>query len=214
MKNFLNRIRTPLPGSRSQEFLHSTFILAAGILLGIVAKFLDETPVNHLPYLLQQMDLANFFSRLGVWIFLAVLISLFSRSPFRAATGVFLFFSGMTASYYLYTIFVAGFFPRSYMMIWIVLTLLSPLAAFICWYARGRGSVSLILSSGILMVMTRQAFSLGFWYLDPVSIPEFFLWAATIGVLYQSPEQILKTATLGSGFTFLSMFFHFPGGIL
>ena len=63
---------------------------------------------------------------MGVWIFLAVAISVYSKSPIRSAVNVFLFFVGMVGSYYLYTVLVADFFPKSYMMIWIIMTCISP----------------------------------------------------------------------------------------
>ena len=43
------------------------------------------------------------------------------------------FFVGMVTSYYLYSKFVAGFFSRSYAMIWVTFTVISPILAFICW---------------------------------------------------------------------------------
>lgn len=36
-----------------------------------------------------------------------------------AGINVFLFFTGMLTSYYAYTRFIAGFFPKSYIMIWL-----------------------------------------------------------------------------------------------
>lgn len=79
-------------------------------MLGVISKVLDTTSSNYLPYFLEILDLRNFFSRKGVWLFLAVIISVYSKSPIRAAINVFLFFVGMVSSYYLYTVMVAGFF--------------------------------------------------------------------------------------------------------
>lgn len=74
---------------------------------------------------------------------IAVCIAVYSHAPFRAAMNVFLFFVGFVASYYLYCNFVAGFFPRSYAMIWIAYTIASPFLGFLCWYAKGKGWVAL-----------------------------------------------------------------------
>ena len=111
MIDFLHEIRRPKRISLSRKLLYSTLIFIVGIILGIVSKVLDTIPSNHVPYLLRFLDLGNFFSDMGIWLFLAVVISVYSQSPIRSAINVFLFFVGMVGSYYLYTVLVAGFFP-------------------------------------------------------------------------------------------------------
>lgn len=204
MKAYLNEIRRPESISLSWKFLYSFIILVVGIILGVISKALDETASNLLPYFLEVLDLRNFFSRMGVWIFLSLLISVYSKSPVRAAINVFLFLLGMVGSYYLYTITIAGFFPKTYMMIWVGMTFLSPFMAIICWYAKGKGPVATCISSVIFMFMARQAFIFGFWYFDIRYILEFLLWVATIFVLYQSPKQALKMIIIGMFLFFLT----------
>lgn len=53
--------------------LYAFYSLGFGVVLGILSKWLDDTPSNVLPDLLQSMDLRNFFSRIAVWLFLAVM---------------------------------------------------------------------------------------------------------------------------------------------
>ena len=214
MKAYLNKIRRPESISSSRKFLYSFTIFAAGIILGVISKALDETVSNLLPYFLEVLDLRNFFSRMGVWIFLSLLISVYSKSPVRAAINVFLFLLGMVGSYYLYTITIAGFFPKSYMMIWVGMTFLSPFMAIICWYAKGKGPVATCISSVIFMFMTRQAFIFGFWYFDIRYILEFLLWVATIFVLYQSPKQALKMIIIGMFLFFLTSQLNLFWGML
>lgn len=197
MIDFLNNIRKPMQTSLTTKIVSSFLIFIAGIIFGVVSKVLDETASNYLPYFLQVMDLRNFFSRIGVWIFLGVLISTFSKSPIKAAINVFLFFAGMVGSYYLYTVKFAGFFPKSYMMIWIVMTAVSSLLAFVCWYAKGRGIIALCISSVILLIVARQAFGFGVWYFYIKYYLEMFLFIATIIVLYRSPKQIIKVLVTG-----------------
>lgn len=197
MNNFLRRIREPMNMPISRNFLYSLLILIAGILLGVISKVLDETASNELPYLIDVLDLRNFFSRMGVWIFLAVLITIYSKSPARSAINVLLFFAGMVSSYFLYTINVAGFYPKSYMMIWMTMTVISPFLAFICWYAKGKGSIAIFISSVIFMFISRQTFAFGFWYFDISYFLEFLLLIVTVIVLYQSPKQIIKVVTIG-----------------
>lgn len=197
MKAWLNDIRKPTDMSLSGKLLYSTLICVAGIVLGVVSKALDETASNLLPYFLEVLDLGNFFSRIGVWIFLAVVISVYSTSPVRSALNVFLFFAGMVGSYYLYTVFIAGFFPKSYMMIWIAMTMISPFMAFVCWYAKGKGTVANFISSIIFLFISKEAFTFGVWFFYIKYILELLLLIAMIFILYQSPKQMIKVITIG-----------------
>lgn len=214
MKDFFYEIRRPLNISRSREFLSSTLIFIAGVILGIISKLLDETAINLLPYFLETLDLGNFFSRMGVWLFLAVLISVYSKSPIRSAINVFLFFVGMVGSYYLFTVMIVGFFPKSYMMIWVVMTIFSPFLAFVCWYAKGKGIIAISISSIIIMFISRQTFAFGFWYFDMINTLELLLWIATIFVLYQSPKQISKVTIIGLFLYFVTAQTYLFWGIL
>lgn len=137
-----------------------------GIVLGIFSKYLDCTASNDLPVVMEYLDIRNFLGRFAVWIWIAVCISVYSISPKRAGINVFLFFGGMVASYYLYSTFVAGFFPKTYAMIWFGFTVVSPVLAFICWYAGGESKVSLILSTGITAVLFNMTFVYGWGYFD------------------------------------------------
>ncbi len=196
----LNIIRTPESLSNHKKVIHSIFVFTVGILLGVLSKILDETASNLLPTLIEQLDFSNFFSRLGIWIFIATCISFYSKNPIRAGINVLLFFIGMVSSYYLYTVFIAGFFPKSYMMIWIIITLFSPFLGAICWYAKGTHIVSVVISSVIFAVMAMTAFNLGidFSYFDVSYSLELIIFFATVLVLYHNPKQILKVMIGGS----------------
>lgn len=197
MIDFLHEIRRPKRISLSRKLLYSTLIFIVGIILGIVSKVLDTIPSNHVPYLLRFLDLGNFFSDMGIWLFLAVVISVYSQSPIRSAINVFLFFVGMVGSYYLYTVLVAGFFPKSYMMIWIVMTVISPFLAIVSWYAKGEGVIAIFISAIIFVFISRQTFAFGFWYFDIKNRLEFLLWIATFFVLFKSSKQITSVAAIG-----------------
>ncbi len=112
MKEALNEIRTPISIPLSRRVLYSVLIFIAGIVLGLFSKMIETTLNNSLPYFLEVLDLGNFFSPMGIWIFIAVLISVSSKSFIRSSVNVFLFFVGMVSSYYLCTILVAGFFLK------------------------------------------------------------------------------------------------------
>lgn len=198
MKKLFDTIREPVYSAVPKDILHSLLILSAGIALGTIAKALDETASNVLPSFMETLDLRNFFSRMGFWLFSGVCVAIYSRSALRAALNVFVFFAGMVSSYYIYTVCAAGFFPKAYMMIWIRMTILSPLPGAVCWYAKGTHPVSICLSAAITAIMARQAFAFGFWYLDVRYAPELLLWFLMISVLYKTPKQSLTVAAAGA----------------
>ena len=176
MPAFLNNIRcADKKISVKRKFINTSVIMLLGIILGafskflendlvnIIFEFLNNNPVNISPsFIFEYMDIvydiANFLSRFAIWVFFALCISVYSTSPIRAALNVFLFFAGMVASYYLYSNFIAGFFPKSYAMIWVGFTAISPVPAFLCWYAKGHGKVSLALAAGIIAVLFNMTF--------------------------------------------------------
>ncbi|NSL53185.1 hypothetical protein [Calidifontibacillus erzurumensis] len=208
MKDFFNR------SEKRKDIIFSTLIFVLGVILGTISKILDSTPSNLLPSFLEVLDLRNFFSRIGIWLFFGVLLSVYSKSPVRSAVNVFLFFAGMVASYYAYTIMIAGFFPKSYMMIWIMLTILSPIFAFICWYAKREGIFGNIISSIIIMFISRQAFAFGYWYFDIRYVLEFIIWIAVILILYRSPKQTIWMITIGMLLYFLTAQMNLLWGML
>lgn len=91
MKKLLNNIRQPQSISISKKVLYSFLIFVIGVFLGLISKILDTVASNTLPYFLQVLDLRNFLSRLGVWVFFGVVISLYSKTPLRACLKVFCF---------------------------------------------------------------------------------------------------------------------------
>lgn len=193
MKNFLDKIRTPDKTLKtSKKIINTILIFLLGIVLGIFSKWLDNLSINDAiwwQHIFGIVDLRNVFSYVGIWMFLAITISVFSRTPLRASLNVFLFFVGMTVSYHLYTIMFSGFNPKSYMMIWYGITAITPILAFICWYAKGNNKISIMISSGILAVMLIESFSIGLWYFYFKSVIDTLLFLGTMTVLYTKPKN-------------------------
>lgn len=193
----LYNIREPNDSApASIQIIHSTLALSSGLVLGAISKHLDYIPSNELPYFIEILDLRNFFSRLAIWILLAVIISVYSKNPVRASLNTFMFFVGMLVSYYVYTIFIAGFFPKQYFLIWLVLTFLSPFLAYICWYAKGNGIISLVISAIIIGVLFKQAFAFGLFYFGVRSYLEVVVWLIGVVVLYKTPKQLVGLLAL------------------
>ena len=208
MKEFLNKIRIPNNDMKTKNKIINTFLITLlGILLGIFSKWLDNLGINDAiwwQHILGILDLRNVFSNIGIWLFLAITISVFSKTPLRASLNVFLFFVGITVSYHLYTIWFSGFNPKSYMMIWYGITAITPILAFICWYAKGNNKISIIISSVILAVMLKESFSVGIWYFYFKSTIDTLLFLGTILVLNVEPKNIIYSLIIGFALVFLS----------
>ena len=189
-----------------KQVIYSACVMAFGIILGCVSKYLDCTPSNYLPYIMERLDIRNFLGRFAIWIFIAVCISVYSKSALRAAVNVFVFFVGMVGSYYLYSKFIAGFFPKSYAMIWIGFTILSPFLAFICWYAKGGNNrkLSLAVSAAIIAVLFNTAFAYGIWYFDirlwyfdVRYVPELIIFLLSIFLLRRNAKEMVIMVVVG-----------------
>lgn len=120
-------------------------------------------------------------------------ISIYSNSSIRASINVFVFFAGMVTSYYLYSKFVAGFFPRSYAMIWVGFTAISPLVAFVCWYAKGKSKSAFGLSAMILAILFNMTFVYGSSYFEMRSILELLVFICGFVVV---KRQTLKESII------------------
>lgn len=183
---FLEQVRKPKNNiSRTKQIAATVGIILFGFVLGVVQKLMDEAPTNAF------LEVGNFFGRFAIWILLATMISVYAKSPRRAAINTFFFFISMLAGYYLYTNYVLGFLPRTYMMIWIVIAFASFFMAYICWYAKGEGFVAIIISSVIIGVLLAQAFSLriitqGFYVYH---LWEVFTWLASVVLLRRKPKE-------------------------
>ena len=194
MKENLRRIREPKAlKSKKTDILVSLLIVLVGIALGILSKWLDDLAFDSTlrwHQIIEKLDLGNVFSSFPVWLLLALVIAVFARNATRAALNTFLFFAGMCAAYHLYTVGISGFNPAEYMMIWYAFTLISPLIAVFCWYAKGKTVPSIVLSALIFAVLANCCFSIGRWYFGFNGIVNLVIFIAAIPVLYASPKQI------------------------
>ena len=182
-------------------FFHSAIMIVIMTLcelasMGIFSKFWDFRQAQ-LPGVLMAidgaLDIHNFLGRFAIWVLIALCISIYSNSAIRASINVFVFFVGMVASYYLYSNYIAGFFPRSYAMIWFGFTAVSPLLAFVCWYAKGKSRPAFMLSVLILAVLFNMTFVYGWGYFEARSVLELIVFIIGLTVLR---SDTLKSSVL------------------
>ena len=181
MNKFLNKIRSienEIPITR--KIINTILILCFGIVLGTFAKFLDTTASNTLPFIFEYLDISNFLGRFAIWLLIALYIAIYSHSSIRASLNVLVFCFGMVSIYYLDSYFVAGFFPKNYAMIWLGFTAISPLLAFVCWYAKGKSKISFILSVIIIAILFNFTFIYGWIYFDVYSILEVIVFGCAL----------------------------------
>ena len=196
----LNDIRSPGQKSKKDKILCTASSLIAGILLGGFSKWLDSIALDNNIWwhrIIEKLDLGNFFSEMAIWLLISLAIAVFSSSALMAALNVFAFFAGMCAAYHLYSILFAGFNPSSYMVIWYAITLVSPVLAALCWYAKGKGTIPIFLDIGIMAVFTLSCFSLGFFYVDLRGILYLLVFIGATAILYRNPKQTAISISAG-----------------
>lgn len=126
---------------------------------------------------------------------MATVISVYSSTPVHASINTFLFFISMLLGYYLYCNYVLGFLSVNYMMIWVAISFIAIFLAYMCWYAKGEGVVSIVISSTILGVLFAQTVSLlqGFYVYHSM---ELITLAIGAFVLYRKPKEFILVIAL------------------
>lgn len=126
--------------AQNKRSLLSPFII--GIVLGIAAKLID---VPHITSNFPIFD--DIMGRFGVWVWAAVLISIRSKTPLLAAMRSFAFFIGMLSAYYGYTVLFLKFFPKSQMVLWGGIAMLTPFCGFLIWHIRKNKLYTYLIAS-------------------------------------------------------------------
>lgn len=186
-------MRNRMKSARLMKVYPILVIFIFGIALGLLAKYSDTVGITSdggtMLYVYQHgmSVIKDVTTDLGIWIFIAVIIAVFSRSPAAAALHVFVFFIGMLLAYYWYSAVLFGFFPKSYFYRWGLIALFSPVGAYISWHARSKG-----------------------WIAALCAAPSIALLVA-IGRGFYATESLVQGIDLGFGIVLL---FIFPGNIL
>ncbi|MBM4764386.1 DUF6518 family protein [Bacillus sp. B15-48] len=145
-----------------QISIHLCACLIFGVLSGIIAKFSDTVSSNGVIGMFFSF-ISDITTNLGIWVVLATIIAVWSRSPLYASLKVLMFFIGMLLAYYIYSQVLFGFFPTYYFLRWGIIALVSPLAGYIVWFSRGEGWLSAFCSGLPIGLLFAQGYP--FFYL-------------------------------------------------
>lgn len=155
--NKLSQVRISNKSTTKQKVYPVVIAMITGMILGLAAKLVDSPDINPI--------FTSVGDRLGIWVFVATLLSVFSYSPKLAAVKIFAFFGSMLTVYYVYTTFVLHFFPEREIIFWSICAAVSPVCAYIMWYARGSGLFSNLVSTLPITVLLSEGFELRHAYL-------------------------------------------------
>ena len=125
-----------------------------GIVLGIIAKLID------VPYVTSKFPIFDdIMGRFGIWVWAAAIISIFSKTALFAAVRSFAFFVGMLSAYYCYTVFFLNFFPKSQIVLWSGIAIITPFCGFMIWQIHREHHYANFISSLPFMIFFTE------WYL-------------------------------------------------
>ena len=125
-----------------------------GIVLGITAKLID---VSYVTSKFPVFD--NIMGRFGIWVWAAAIISILSKTALFAAVRSFLFFVGMLLAYYGYTVLFLKFFPKSQIILWSGIAMITPFCGFLIWQIHRKRRYTNFISSLPLVIFFTE------WYL-------------------------------------------------
>lgn len=151
-------------------------VFALGALLGLLAKYADGSLLGLIS------------SGLGFWSASAALLAAWSRSPLAAGLHVFVFFAAVLIAYYLYSMVLFGFFPKSQFIYWGGIALLSPVCGYAVWFARGEGWIAALCAAMPISLLIGEGFSFFYTFSIPkgfVLLLAVFLWIVFPNSHYQ-----------------------------
>ncbi|WP_153732765.1 DUF6518 family protein [Sporosarcina obsidiansis] len=154
----LTWVRITKKTTTKQKVISIVNALIIGGILGLLAKIVDN------PYYID-LGFTDIGDRLGIWIFVATLLSVFSYSPKLAAVKVFAFFGAVLTVYYVYTVLFLNFFPAREIVFWSMCAAVAPVCAYMMWYSRESGFFSNIMLALPITVLLSEGVELRNAYL-------------------------------------------------
>ena len=164
--------------------------LILGAFLGTLSKYLDTVAVNGSWHANVLHYFSNIFTRAGIWVLMATIIAVYSKTIVRAAMNTFVFLSGMLISYYLYSTYLFGFFPTKYFIFWGIMALFSPILGIITWKAKNSTRLAYILPAFPMGLLLSLSLGIGSFYINLNYIEEFIMYVVLCVIFYKEPKQM------------------------
>jgi hypothetical protein len=156
-----------------QKILKVVFVGLLGALMGFLAKFFDGS------------GLGLIGSGLGIWILMTTLLIVWSHSPRLAALHSFVFLTSMLIFYYIYSMILFGFFPKSQFIFWGSIALLSPFGGYMVWHSRRIGWLAGLCAALPISLLIGEGYS--FYY--AFSVTKGFAILSAILLLIILPQN-------------------------
>lgn len=165
--------------------------LVFGITLGTISKYLDTISfVDGNRWMIILNYFGDLFTRIGIWILIATLIAIYSKTKISSASNTFIFFIGMLISYYLYSAYLLGFFPFRYFIFWFIIAIISPFLAIIAWEAKNNVRLAYILPALPMGLLLNYSIGIGLVYIYLNRIEELIMYVVLCIVFYKEPKQM------------------------
>ncbi|MDR0459549.1 MAG: hypothetical protein LBG68_03665 [Coriobacteriales bacterium] len=149
------------PFNRQREVIYGLAWIAAGLLLGVFSKFVDPPPPAWAASGLQTF-ISDITSGFGIWILLGTIVSVYAQRPGSAALVTPLFFFAMLLSYYTFSLYFYHFYIGYVVRGWSIMALLTIVAGYFVWYAKGEGLLSIVCAAvpvGLLVAHALPTYS-------------------------------------------------------
>lgn len=160
--------------------------LVLGAVLGVISKYLDTVGIDGSSLSVILRHLADVFTRLGIWVFIATILAAYSPTWIQAAGRTLLFFAGMLVSYYIYSAYLFGFFSFSYFYFWGAIACVSPFLGAVVWFARKKHFLQPLLAALPMGLMLYLAFAIGYYYIDLSYIEELAMFILLTALFFIS----------------------------
>ena len=132
-------------------------VTVVGVLLGLFSAYIDNRHI-HINFFLGQINVNAILSNFGIWILIALFISLKSEKSISAAIRVLFFFLSLNITFHIYHLLI-HVNVNSYMLIWYTITAISPFLAVLCHKIKQDNILAVLLSAGVISVMLLQIMS-------------------------------------------------------
>lgn len=181
--------------AKNKRLIFLGIVFVGGVLFGIGAKYLDTVSADGTAFHDMLKIIGQLLSELPFWVFIGCVIAYYSRTSNAAALHLFLFFTGMLISYYIYSAILFGFLPIQQLIKWAILAAGSALGGYIVWYAGKKGWPAALCAAMPIGYLISQGYPVYYTYAIK-DMAALVMAAALYVMLPRSKSQKLRVLPL------------------